>query len=96
MYDLVVKGAKQLSESKTYMASKNDLDLIFYITRQRASLVQRKEICSLDFCKLGWRSVSCVNSKQAVVLFAAQDAPDFIKVNSQSGYNIDSWVNGAP
>ena len=44
MYDLVLSKAKELSESEGYIKSKQELDLILYITRSRASLIQNEEI----------------------------------------------------
>ena len=79
MYELVLEKSGELSNSESYKASKSELDLLFYITRTRASLIQPNEINSEAFSSLGWRSVSCVNSKQAVVLFSSPSAPEFIQ-----------------
>jgi len=75
MYDLVLLESQKLSESDTYLIRKHELDLIFYITRTRASLVIPQEINTKDFADLGWRSIVCLNAKQAVVLFASKKAP---------------------
>jgi hypothetical protein len=79
MYDLVFVETKKLSESETYKASKHHLDLIFYITRTRASLIRVEDINIKDFSSLGWRSVTCLNGKQAAVLYTNSDAPYFLK-----------------
>jgi hypothetical protein len=83
MYELVLEKASELANSETYEATKSGLDLLIYVTRTRASLIQAHEIKSEEFSDLGWRSVSCVNSKQAVVLFSSQSAPEFIVERSQ-------------
>lgn len=79
MYDLLVSETRKLSESETYKDVKHDLDLIFYITRTRASLIQEQTINTNDFSSLGWRSVACLNGKQAVVLHTKSNAPEFLK-----------------
>lgn len=84
MYELVLEKAGQLAKSESYEISKSGLDLLIYVTRTRASLVQLHEIHSEAFSIFGWRSVSCVNSKQAVVLFASPSAPDFIRERSKN------------
>jgi hypothetical protein len=83
MYDLVFLESQKLSESDVYLNTKKKLDLIFYITRTRASLISIKEINQKDFAHLGWRSISCLNAKQAVVLFASKNAPTFLKANEE-------------
>lgn len=83
MYELVLLESQKLSESKIYSTTKNELDLIFYITRTRSSLVRINEINTVDFAHLGWRSISCLNAKQAVVLFASKNAPTFLKANEK-------------
>ena len=79
MYDLLVSETRKLSESAVYKDVKQDLDLIFYITRTRASLIQEQSINTNDFSDLGWRSVTCLNGKQAVVFHTKSDAPEFLK-----------------
>ncbi|MES9856926.1 MAG: DUF1780 domain-containing protein [Sedimenticola sp.] len=83
MYELILEKARDLANSETYKALKSRIDLLIYVTRKRASLIQVHEIKSEDFSPLGWRSVSCVNSKQAVVLHSTQVAPKFIIDKSQ-------------
>ena len=79
IYDLVLDEAKKLANDSRYERVKHDLDLLFYVTRTFASLINEAEINSGDFSPLGWRSVSCVNAKQAVVLFASPTAPEFLR-----------------
>ena len=78
MYDLVLKEAEKLSKSRKYIKSKCNIDLLIYVTRSRAALIREDEIKGSDFESMGWRSVSCVNSKQAVVLFSSQSGPSFM------------------
>jgi hypothetical protein len=78
MYALVLAKATELAGDKSYSTSKGELDLLIYVTRTRASLIQPEEIADQAFSGLGWRSVSCVNEKQAVVLFSSACAPDFL------------------
>ncbi|MDR7119497.1 DUF1780 domain-containing protein [Rheinheimera soli] len=91
IYELVLEKAAELANSETYKASKSGLDLLIYATRTRASLIQSHEIKGEEFSDLGWRSVSCVNSKQAVVLFSSQFAPVFI-LEKVSKINEQKWL----
>jgi hypothetical protein len=83
MYELVLEKAGELANSESYETSKGELDLLIYVTRSRASLIQAHEVDGEEFSGLGWRSVSCVNAKQAVVLFSSPSAPEFIREKSQ-------------
>jgi hypothetical protein len=78
MYELILDMASELANSEKYMDLKNEIDLLIYVTRTRASLIQSHELKREKFSALGWRSISCVNSKQAVVLHSSQTAPKFI------------------
>lgn len=86
MYELVLEKAEELANSRSYEISKSGLDLLIYVTRTRASLIQPHEIHNEAFSNLGWRSVSCVNSKQAVVLFSSPSAPEFIRERSKNPF----------
>ena len=81
MYELVVELASGLASNK-YREVKSELDLLIYVTRTRASLIQRGEVDAELLSELGWRSISCVNAKQAVVLFASKAAPEFLRHRS--------------
>jgi|SRR5690349_15899479 len=83
MYELVLEKARQLAGHKSYSTSKGQLDLLIYVTRTRASLIHADDIADEAFSGLGWRSVSCVNEKQAVVLFSSPLAPDFLRENAK-------------
>lgn len=79
IYDLVVKAAKEKSQSKQYIDVNNELDLFFYVTRTNASLIKPDEIREEDFSDLGWRSICCLTASQALVLFYSENSPDFLK-----------------
>lgn len=83
IYDLVLEMVVGLSSEEKYLAHKSGLDLVIYVTRTRASLIELAQIEPHDFSKLGWRSVSCVNSKQAVVLYVSSHAPEFLRARLQ-------------
>jgi hypothetical protein len=91
MYELVLQKAVELANSESYETSKGGLDLLIYVTRTRASLISPHEIHNEAFSSLGWRSVSCVNAKQAVVLFTSRSAPDFIRERSKKD-NENRWL----
>lgn len=83
IYQLVLGMARELAEGAGYKPVKSELDLLIYVTRTRASLIQLSELNANEFEGLGWRSISCVNAKQAVVLFSSLAAPEFIREKSQ-------------
>ncbi len=95
IYKLVLEKAGELSNSKLYETSKSELDLLIYVTRTRASLIQTHEIKNEEFSRLGWRSVSCINSKQAVVLFSSQLAPGFIFEQAQKLISHNGYINSS-
>lgn len=78
MYDLVSDAAETLSEQGRYVSTKSELDLLFYVTRSHCSLLRIAEIQRDGLDSLGWRSISVVNEKQAVVLSASNNAPDLL------------------
>ena len=78
IYELVFEKANELANSENYERFKNQLDLLIYVTRTRASLIQATEINIDAFSALGWRSISCINYKQAVVFSSTSSAPSFI------------------
>jgi hypothetical protein len=88
MHQLIETEASVLASSDKYIDVKGDIDLLFYVTRTRASLIEHSELREDAFSELGWRSVSCVNSKQAVVLFASSSAPGSLLNNSGTIYDI--------
>jgi len=78
MYELILEKASELANSEKYMVLKSEIDLLIYVTHTRASLIQLHELKREKFSALGWRSISCVNSKQAVVLHSLHTAPKFM------------------
>lgn len=88
IYDLVREMVEDLSSELKYVAHKSGLDLLIEVTRTRASLIDPVEISTHDFADFGWRSVSCVNSKQAVVLYASSYAPEFLRASAQQSIYV--------
>lgn len=78
MIDLVYEEAKKQAGDKKYASEKDKIDLLIYVTRTRASLIQDHEIQERVFSALGWRSVLCVNEKQALILYSSKASPEFI------------------
>jgi hypothetical protein len=77
-YDLVRDNARELALSEKYIDCKENLDLVFYVTRTRASIIQVHDINPEELSSFGWRSVSYLMGKHALVLCAAVDAPSFL------------------
>lgn len=77
-YELVRDKARELASMAVYKDRRSMLDLLFYITRTRASMIERAELRSEDFSSLGWRSVSCLLGKRASVLYVSPVAPSFL------------------
>jgi len=65
--------------------TKAELDLLVYVTRSRAALVQQSEIDLRYLSSLGWRSISCLAGSQAKVLFASRYAPPFLRAVKNGG-----------
>lgn len=78
IYALVSNEAGCLALNQKYNAITHELDLLFYVTRTRASLVRKEEIDTEHLASLGWRSISCLAGTQATVLFAQNHAPVFL------------------
>ena len=78
-YALVMERAKELADSAKYAGVKGTLDLLFYVTRSRASHIDNCEIDHATILGLGWRSISCLMGDKATVLFAAPHAPEFLR-----------------
>ena len=75
-YKLLRDTARALSLK--YASQAGTLDLLFYVTRTRVSVV-RHEVRRSDFGGLGWRSVSCLMGGNSVVLHASDAAPSFLR-----------------
>ncbi len=78
MYELILELLDELELKKKYQETKGELDLLIYVTQTRAALIQPDEASRNELSRFGWRSVICVNEKQAVVLHASSAAPEFI------------------
>lgn len=77
-YDLVRDNARELAVKEKYMDCKASLDLLFYVTRTMASVVEMKDVKVEELSPLGWRSVSCLMGGRAIVLYATLEAPAFL------------------
>jgi len=78
-YDLVKERARDLASSDKYVECKSNLDLLFYVTRTRASIIKPFEINREELSSLGWRSISCLMGRDAMVLYASCQAPIFLR-----------------
>ncbi|CAH1073398.1 conserved hypothetical protein [Candidatus Nitrotoga sp. 1052] len=77
-YGLVRDNAHKLAFEEKYIDCKANIDLLFYITRTRASIVEMKDVKIEELSPLGWRSVSCLMGSRALVLYATLEAPAFL------------------
>lgn len=80
-YELILEKLKALDKGRKYRNVQETLDLLFYVTRTRTSLVQEDDIDAGELASFGWRSISCLMGNYAFVLFARTDAPSFIVSN---------------
>jgi hypothetical protein len=78
-YDLVKERAAALASQAKYSATKENLDLLLYVTRTRTSRVRLSRVWAADFSTLGWRSVSCLMGSDSIVLHAMSYAPQFLR-----------------
>lgn len=78
-YHLVRDNARMLALSEKYINYKASLDLLCYVTRTRASVVQVQDVKPEELSSLGWRSVSCLMGSHALVLYASLEAPAFLR-----------------
>lgn len=79
-YEIVLNNARDLAFTEQYMETKANLDLLFYVTRTRASIIKMCEVMPENLSSFGWRSVSCVMGNHALVLYATLEAPVFLRV----------------
>jgi len=79
-YELILEKTQELAIDARYLDIKETIDLLFYVTRTRASSLNKSAINFGEFAALGWRSVSCLIGQEAFVLFAREDAPDFLNL----------------
>ncbi len=78
-YELVRNIATELAASNTYRDHKISLDLLCYVTRTCTSLISNGHLPIEEIVVSGWRSISCLIGQQSTVLFAAPDAPAFLR-----------------
>lgn len=76
-YQLVLDLMPKLGE-KYKNHNMNELDLLIYSTRTRASLIEEYQIRNNDFENLGWRSVLFASGAQAVILYLSSNSPAFL------------------
>lgn len=79
-YELVRDAASGWAGNEKYREHKASLDLLFYVTRPMASGVGLNEARVSELSLLGWRSVSCLTGRRALVLYASPSAPLFLQV----------------
>jgi len=76
MVNLIVEQCIKLSEK--YKDKCPDIDLLFEVTRPRSKLITENDL-KVNFSKFNFRSISCVNSKQAVVLYASEKSSQILR-----------------
>lgn len=89
-YSLVRDAAADLATSSTYRDHKANLDLLCYLTRTRTSRITADQLRAPEIAAFGWRSVSCLIGDQASVLYAAADAPAFLRSAADGGNTVQS------
>ena len=57
IYSLLSDEASRLASDPRYAVTKRELDLLFYVTRTRSSLIRQEEIETEHLALLGWRSI---------------------------------------
>jgi hypothetical protein len=78
-YELVRDQALLLARDPKYIGSKQYLDLLLYVTRTRASVPSVGEVERKELGHIGWRSIGCLFGEQAIVLYAGEKAPKFLR-----------------
>jgi hypothetical protein len=81
---LIYERIAQTSQEVRYRPSKSDTDLLFYVTQPRASAAQWWTQDWSNLRQFGWRSISCLTSKQSRVLYANDSAPNFLRAAASS------------
>lgn len=89
-YSVVRDVAADLATRSTYCDHKASLDLLCYITRTRTSRITADQLRVPEIAAFGWRSVSCLIGDQAYVLYAAADAPAFLRSAADGGKPVQS------
>lgn len=87
-FDIVYKNGYKLviqclsKHFKKYRNRQNELskaNLLIYCLYTKATRVQDNEINTEELKKYGWRSISLLMGKDTLVLYASENAPDFLK-----------------
>jgi hypothetical protein len=81
---LVHEHIVQTSQDVRYRPSKSGTDLLFYVTRPRASAARSWTQDWSNLAQFGWRSISCLAGKQSRVLYANDSAPNFLRLIAPS------------
>lgn len=76
-YDLVVDEARRYAQSGKY--DPDLLDLLVYVTRTHTAPIRAEEISANELAATGWRSLSYLIGDEALVLYAQDKAPDFLR-----------------
>jgi hypothetical protein len=77
-YQMVLEETRKLSIDSRYEGVRSNIDLLFYITRTRTSLIKVEEIIAEDWISFEWRSVCCLIGNQAIVLHSTLSSPRFL------------------
>jgi hypothetical protein len=78
-YSLIRGMAQELGGDRRYSTVKQNLDLLIYVTRPAVSLIGSSEINHKELALLGWRTIAVLMGSQALVLYANEAAPDFLR-----------------
>lgn len=78
-YSLIRDKARELAGDQRYATIKQDLDLLIYVTRPAVSLIVSSEIDHRELAVLGWRAIAVLMGNHALVLYAHEAAPDFLR-----------------
>jgi hypothetical protein len=76
---IVYQAVVELSQDPRYLPSKSATDLMFYVTHTGASLPASWSTDWVTLSPCGWRSVFCLIKNEALVLFATDSAPAFLR-----------------
>jgi Putative endonuclease, protein of unknown function (DUF1780) len=79
MIECVIEALETLADKSYTAEQRQSLDLLFYVTRTYAGIFSQQQIESIDLSNFGWRSISAVHEKQAVVLYASQTSPEYLQ-----------------
>lgn len=78
-YNLVVDEAKNHAQSGQY--EPGALDLLVYVTRTFTAPIRPEEMNAEQLAAIGWRSLSYLIGDEALVLYAQDKAPAFLRAH---------------